>query len=662
MLRKHTAHRTIAKLTTFVLVLFLLFSPNTFAQSGNTGPCLLSGSGGQLFSNGENVVVTIEPAVANFTSDIYLILPEGKEQFIGTNRDAGAVVRLRKTYVGEELVFQIRVRETSNAYTIGAASRNPDRIVHAAVDCISQRQARVVFEDSHFGGDNDFNDVVFKVGFGETRPNRQLRRSIVMGPIVRPGSIGSSSDLLFRYNPDPSQLDPKANVALLKNSNTPVVRLWADWTSLQPNRSNLERDVETDCQTKRYIDYLDQQIITARKEGFKIILTASRFPLWLNYSAGELKKAGYDMRPPAAAPDDLCPLPKCTQASDSDCEQSLDPNRAGSVYNQVPDGNKLKTYWGRWIKFLVRRYGYSHETKDIHRYVDFLEVSNEPNLNSQMWPQKDNRGRLIMPARIALMFKLAQQAVQKQNEDLLFTGLFDEQHPTTLVLAGPGTEDVRQNSGRSTSYRDFTQALLRELFEVRFDNADPYFAWSVHNYGDILHGRDCDPQGRQCRVQADSKVNAAAWVRNELIRGVEIREEEFRYRWFGWPGGGRNPSVLITEGGARLNEINREMNLPLDGSPEREFNLTRLKARQADLVTANLYRMYYGPLSGGIALLSQYLTYTDPCSDAGTHDFIESCQEWARINSNCNLSHSCTGENGEPRRLYDFWSKLPTAP
>jgi hypothetical protein len=288
--------------------------------------------------------------------------------------------------------------------------------------------------------------------------------------------------------------------------------------------------------------------------------------------------------------------------------------------------------------------------------VDFLEVSNEPNLNSQMWPQRggrDGRGRLIMPDRIAVMFRIAQRIVQERNEELIFTGLFDEQHPTTLVLAGPATEDSPK---AETSYRTFTVELLRQLRDVGFDNADPNFAWSVHNYADVTYERDCDPQRKQCPVRNnnDSMINAAAWVRSRIIEGVRERNEEFAYRWLAWPGGGR-PSILITEGGARLNH-DKLIGLPLD---ER-------KDKQADMVAANFFRMYYGPLSRGIALVSQYLTYTDPCSDSGTHDFFSTCEAWNERNSGCKEvgepSDPCTGDQGHKRRLYDVWAKLPTAP
>ena len=649
MLCKHALRLTKFKVSTLLLALCLLPSAQAAAQTGDTGPCYIDGFGGQLFANGEAVRVIVEAPTADFTSDIRLVKPQRKARLIASNRDVGAVVNLGNFFAGEELVFAIAVRETGERYENGPASRNPDRIVHASVQCLGQREARVLFEDRNGGGDFDFNDAIIKVRFGEATPNRQLRRSMAMGPLAGPGNIGNYSDILF--TPDPSQPDLSSNIALLKNSNTRVVRLWADWPTMQPNRSNLERDIETDCQTERFIHYLDNQITTARREGFKVILTSYRFPLWVNYTPGDLKKAGYDMRPPAAD-GDLCPLPRCTRATNSACEGALAPSPQGPVLNEVPDENKLRTYWARWINFLVRRYGYSHETKGSGRYVDFLEVSNEPNNYKQMWPQQDGRGRLIMPDRIAVMFRIAQRIVQERNEELIFTGLFDEQHPTTLVLAGPATEDSpRTNTSRQTSYRTFTVELLRRLRDVGFDNADPNFAWSVHNYADVTYERDCDPQGEQCPViHDDSKINAAAWVRSRIIEGVRERNEEFPYRWLAWPGSGR-PSILITEGGARLNQIDSGT-LPLD----------KLKDKQADLVAANFFRMYYGPLSRGIALVSEYFTYTDPCSDSGTHDFIYSCVDWAQRNSACGASDPCTGEGGHKRRLYDVWAKLPTAP
>lgn len=658
MLRKREGRLTELTVTTLLLAFCLLAGARASAQTRDTGPCYLDGLAGQLFSNGEGVRVTVEAPTADFTSDISLVRPARKARPIASNRDVGAVVNLGNFFAGEELVFAITVRATGERYEVGPASRNTDRVAHAAVQCLGRREARVVFEDSRNGGDRDFNDVVFKVSFGEATPNRQLRRSMAMGPLAGPGNIGGYSDILF--TPDPSRPGLNSNIALLKGSNTRVVRLWADWPTLQPNRSDLERSIETDCQTRRFIEYLDRQIVTARREGFAVILTSSRFPLWVNYTPGDLKKAGYDMRPPANG-DEPCPLPRCTKATGQECERALTPSPQGPVLNEVPDENKLKTYWERWINFLVRRYGYSYETRDSLRYVDFLEISNEPNINNQMWPQRDKQNRLIMPARIARMFRLAQRVVQRRNDELIFTGIFDEQHPTTLVLAGPATEDIHRNDRDVTSYRTFTLELLRRLRDVGFDNADPNVAWSVHNYGDITHDRDCDPQRARCPSGLDSKINAAAWVRSNIIEGVREGNEEFAYRWLGWPGGGRRPSVLITEGGARLNDIN-DRNLPLDDSPAGQFNRVRLKDKQADLVAANFFRMYYGPLSSGIALVSEYLTFSDPCSDSGTHDFIDSYADWVGRNSACGKSDMCTGEGGQRRRLYDVWAKLPTAP
>jgi hypothetical protein len=117
-------------------------------------------TGGQLFANGSDVVVTLTPTGAGFTSDIFLFTPGGG--FLGTNRDA-VTKNLGAFPIGTELLFGIFVRDTSTNYYAGPACRNPDGVFHDQVEDIGGGQLRIGFEDLNGGGDLSFNDAILEV-------------------------------------------------------------------------------------------------------------------------------------------------------------------------------------------------------------------------------------------------------------------------------------------------------------------------------------------------------------------------------------------------------------------------------------------------------------------------------------------------------------------
>jgi hypothetical protein len=81
----------------------------------------------------------------------------------GTNRDVGRVTQLGKIQLGTELVFKIAVRNTGDQFFSGPASRNPDGVAHADVECLADGTTRFSFEDLRGGGDQSFNDLRFEV-------------------------------------------------------------------------------------------------------------------------------------------------------------------------------------------------------------------------------------------------------------------------------------------------------------------------------------------------------------------------------------------------------------------------------------------------------------------------------------------------------------------
>lgn len=118
--------------------------------------------GGQVFGTGGPVTVEVLPAEAGYTSELRLCQPGEAQVFLATNRDVGSVVPVGTFPSGTELVFCIYVRNTGQTYYMGPMSRNPDNVIHAAVDFTGPSEATVGFEDTWGAGDRDYNDNVFR--------------------------------------------------------------------------------------------------------------------------------------------------------------------------------------------------------------------------------------------------------------------------------------------------------------------------------------------------------------------------------------------------------------------------------------------------------------------------------------------------------------------
>jgi hypothetical protein len=118
--------------------------------------------GGQLFGTGGPVTVEVLPAEAGYTSELRLCQPGEAQVTLATNRGVGRVIPLDTFPSGTELVFCIYVLDTRQTYYMGPASRNPDNVIHAAVDATGQGEAIVGFDDSWNAGDRDYNDNMFR--------------------------------------------------------------------------------------------------------------------------------------------------------------------------------------------------------------------------------------------------------------------------------------------------------------------------------------------------------------------------------------------------------------------------------------------------------------------------------------------------------------------
>jgi hypothetical protein len=210
--------------------------------------------------------------------------------------------------------------------------------------------------------------------------------------------------------------------------------------------------------------------------------------------------------------------------------------------------------WARFVEFLLSRYG---------RAIAALDLVNEP--NAQVWPLHGPspsadpyaRGPLSAHRTVAQMFATAQGIARRLRS------------PVRLI--GPSTSDTSDDSRLAVPFDEFTRALLGELDRSGFE-PDRGFAWSHHNYTDVEHDR------------TQTSVEAVI----DLLRG----------RW-------SEPALLVPEGGARLTKI---------ASVYGTLDPGELRTLQAELIGRNWNRM---TRVRGLAMLGQYLFYSDPTFDCG---------------------------------------------
>ncbi|MDO9445349.1 MAG: Ig-like domain-containing protein, partial [Dehalococcoidia bacterium] len=101
---------------------------------------------------------------AGYTSQIWLMGPDGPRYLGVTNQNVNQQVTVGFYPAGTTLDFGIKVQQTGYTFVTGAASANPDNLVHAQVNAGSGSVLYVVgFEDLYGGGDQDYDDVVFQV-------------------------------------------------------------------------------------------------------------------------------------------------------------------------------------------------------------------------------------------------------------------------------------------------------------------------------------------------------------------------------------------------------------------------------------------------------------------------------------------------------------------
>ena len=127
--------------------------------------------GGQLFATGGTVEIVVQSGTAGFSSQLFLLRPDGTRDNIAVNTEVGKHVTVGPFPAGSELVFGITVLNGGPTFFMGPASRNPDGIAHADVTETGVRTFLACFEDHFGGGDRDYDDNVFQFT-GNIAPNR----------------------------------------------------------------------------------------------------------------------------------------------------------------------------------------------------------------------------------------------------------------------------------------------------------------------------------------------------------------------------------------------------------------------------------------------------------------------------------------------------------
>jgi len=152
-------------------LLFAVFSVSLLASYASAATL---GVDGQLFYAGGTLNIQNLPASSGYSNYTCLRTPLGGDQFLFVDNDGGSASftsgQLSSWGIndGDELLFLIRPDNGSTAFFTGPASRNPDGTHHANVADAGSGAYDVGFEDLYGGGDQDFNDAIFRVSDGAT--------------------------------------------------------------------------------------------------------------------------------------------------------------------------------------------------------------------------------------------------------------------------------------------------------------------------------------------------------------------------------------------------------------------------------------------------------------------------------------------------------------
>lgn len=220
-----------------------------------------------------------------------------------------------------------------------------------------------------------------------------------------------------------------------------------------------------------------------------------------------------------------------------------------------PDDRSTQSPYGNWIASLIIRYGNTARSP----HINVLEVVNEPNVQGH--PQRNSQGQTVSPCYASQMFSTAQAA-----NAFLGNG---------ILLAGPAAADARPgNPIGAPDYDNWTQSFMAALPDG-FDST--HWVYTHHNYID---------------TEQDVTATSSARVRDIVVAATNSNGSGSK--WFGAREGASNgPLFFLTEGGARLPQVNNDRNL------------------QNTRLTAAFNRLYNDNSGGGrgIGMFANYLVY-----------------------------------------------------
>jgi hypothetical protein len=385
-----------------------------------------------------------------------------------------------------------------------------------------------------------------------------LRKILDIGPggVIYPGS---AQDL--RYHD---------NTTYFADTNTPWIRMWADWPSLQPDPAFAIDDPRSPGYWK--LQCLDEQIALANSRGINVMLMPYRFPTWANGTAALAAQKNTDAEISFEYWNRMTRAAWERYVRDGRNPSVYNPSRRALEYRVAPDPYGPASRWAGFLDFLFRRYHYGDRTR---RHVRAFELVNEPNL--QLWPQQS------APAAGADPFAQTTLAIDRAIAQLLKTAqAVSARYGHSTMLLAPSISDSDTATSRLyTRYDRFTPALLDAAAAIAYV---PHArqAWSHHNYTDV--------EKRQTAT------------RTQIIRS------QLAGRWKGYATG-QSPTVFITEGGARLSRM------------PALYPAEDPRAAQAKCLRDAWARHQVDAGAGqGVAMFAQYLIYADPNFDCGLID------------------------------------------
>lgn len=355
-----------------------------------------------------------------------------------------------------------------------------------------------------------------------------------------------------------------------QNTGNNYVRIWADWRKLAPTGPYApELDTTSIIPTNYggngvnthpadYVYWLDYQVWLARALGFHVMLTFAYHPTWAS----------------------------------------------GHIYNFhiPPDDTSYNSWWNTYLYWCANRYTvYNPEAYNYQRFVDILEICNEPNLavgsvtdpfNGDFTEAQKNQW--FAPFQAGRKMKTAQMLRQAMGiNSPAFAG-------PAMYTGGHGDKWGQAAYGGQGADTTYVYDLMGYLNSsgVQFQ-PDAFFIWTIHNYGDT--------GGSHYTTLYAQNVRTAMKLK----------------QWRGWPSANANDALIgQTEGGELFNQVG--------GTVQANKMATAYWNARGDSATTGQ----------GITMLTQYLDISDPNFDSGMRNYTD----------------------GGQRPLYGTWASLPKLP